>query len=157
LTLIVCQLHGKSSSRRLAGWPSVMRCGTSLSQAKGSHQAGFDAALRLMNRPDPPDAIFFASDTMALGGMDALRSNRFVIPDDVSIAGFNGVPIAGWAAYDLTTIRHPFSQMADAVLELLGFDDAEVVQSPTTRLIHGDLMDRGSTMSRAIGLKRVRG
>jgi hypothetical protein len=47
--------------------------------------------------------------------------------------------------------------MADAVLELLGFGDAEVAQSPTTRLIHGDLMDRGSTMSRAIGPNGVRG
>ena len=122
-----------------------------------TYQAGFDAALRLMRESDPPDAIFFASDIMAFGGMDALRRNGFIVPDQVSIAGFNGVPMAAWSSYDLTTIRHPFSQMADAALELLGFGDIEVPSSPTTRLIHGELMDRGSTMQRSPELKSVRG
>ena len=155
------QLEASTSMDRQSGFvgrlsESGVEC---LIEQGGDHtyQAGFDAALRLMRRPDPPDAIFFASDIMAFGGMDALRSNGFIIPDHVSIAGFNGVPIAAWASYGLTTIRHPFSQMADAVLELLGFGDAEVAQSPTTRLIHGELMDRGSTMPRSPELKRVRG
>jgi DNA-binding LacI/PurR family transcriptional regulator len=40
-----------------------------------TYEVGYDAALRLMHRLDPPDAIFFASDIMAFGGIDALRSD----------------------------------------------------------------------------------
>jgi DNA-binding LacI/PurR family transcriptional regulator len=88
------------------------------------------------------------SDIMGFGGMDALRSNGLNIPDDVSVAEFNGVPMAACAGYGLTTIRHPFSQMADAALEVLGFGDTEVARRPTTRLIHGEFRDRGTTMFR---------
>jgi DNA-binding LacI/PurR family transcriptional regulator len=151
------QLGASTSADRQSGFvgrfeESGIEC---LIEQGGDHtyQAGFDAALRLMRRPDRPDAIFFASDIMAFGGIDALRRNSFSVPDDVSVAGFNGVPISGWDAYDLTTIRHPFSQMADAALELLGFGDAEIMPSPTTRLIHGDLIVRGSTKPRSLRLK----
>ena len=57
LAFIGRQFQGGNSSRRLAGWPSVMRCRTSLSQAKGSTLLSFAVAMReqmVAHRTPPP-------------------------------------------------------------------------------------------------------
>ncbi|MBV9288089.1 MAG: substrate-binding domain-containing protein [Hyphomicrobiales bacterium] len=50
---------------------------------------------------DRPDAIFCANDLIALGATDAIRSRTPLrVPEDVLVAGFDDIPMAGWAAYD---------------------------------------------------------
>ena len=73
-----------------------------------------------MARPDPPDAIFVANDHMALAVMDMLRFDLGLkVPQDVSILGYDDVPMAGWPAYDLTTLRQPTRRMVDATVDEL--------------------------------------
>lgn len=67
-----------------------------------------------------PTAIIAANDMMAMGVIDALRHNHGVrVPDDISVAGFDGVTAGQFAAYRLTTIRQPIGRMADAAVSLL--------------------------------------
>jgi DNA-binding LacI/PurR family transcriptional regulator len=114
-----------------------------------SYDAGYSAAKRLLGRAMPVDAIFFASDVMAFGGMDALREAGVRIPEDVSIIGYDDVPLAAWPVYSLTTIRQPVGEMAEAAMEMLGLADARAPKSaPTTRLIMGTLVERSSTINR---------
>src|SRR5262249_15051516 len=113
-----------------------------------SYEAGFAAATRLIRRKPRPNAIFFASDVMAFGGMDALRAAGLRVPDDISVVGFDDVPMADWPCHDLTSVRQPVDEMADAAVEMLGLDPARKVAAPTTRLIMGKLVPRGSTMPR---------
>jgi DNA-binding LacI/PurR family transcriptional regulator len=115
-----------------------------------SYEAGFAAATRLARRKLPPDAVFFASDVMAFGGMDALRQHGLRVPRDVSVVGFDDVPSAGWPCFGLTTLRQPVPAMVDAAIETLDLDGAATARRrPAMRLINGELIERTSTTARA--------
>jgi DNA-binding LacI/PurR family transcriptional regulator len=77
------------------------------------------AALRLMSRPEPPDAIFVGNDHMAFAVVDQLRRLGAQVPGDVSVIGYDDVPLAAWGAYDLTTVRQPVNRMVEATVETL--------------------------------------
>ena len=76
-----------------------------------SHESGFEQGGRLLGRPDPPTAVFAASDQMALGLYEALRKRGLRVPDDVSVVGFDDLPVARWASPPLTTVRQPLAEM----------------------------------------------
>jgi DNA-binding LacI/PurR family transcriptional regulator len=96
-----------------------------------------------------PDALFFASDVMAFGGMDAAREIGLSVPGDVSIIGYDDVPMAALPSYGLTTIRQPVREMAKTAMDILGLAGQRGMRSdPTTRLIPGTLITRSSTMNR---------
>lgn len=114
-----------------------------------SYEAGYTATKRLLRRATQPDALFFASDIMAVGGIDAAREIGLSVPEDVSIVGYDDVPMASLPCYSLTTIRQPVREMAQAAVDMLGLAEARGVKSaPTTRLIMGTLITRSSTMNR---------
>ncbi len=77
------------------------------------------AARTLMDGAEPPDAIFVGNDHMAFAVIDALRAHGCDVPGDVSIVGYDDVPLASWGAYDLTTVRQPVNRMVDATVETL--------------------------------------
>lgn len=91
-----------------------------------------------------PDAIFVGNDHMAFAVMDELRFGLGVdVPGDISIVGYDDVPMAAWPAYDLTTIRQPVNRMVEAtVAALLGL--IEGTASPQKTRIDGPLMVRRS-------------
>jgi DNA-binding LacI/PurR family transcriptional regulator len=113
---------------------------------------GFDrnaaavAARRMMTAPDPPDAIFVANDHMALAVLDVLRHElRVKVPVDVSVVGYDDVPMAAWPAFDLTTLRQPTQGMVDAAVRtlMMQIEDPDAPRPETE--IDGPLMIRGST------------
>ena len=55
-------------------------------------EAGYGAALKLLNLPEPPDAIFTSSGLLSLGAYRALRESRLKIPDQVGFANFDETP-----------------------------------------------------------------
>ena len=70
-----------------------------------TYDEGRSAARRLLDRDDPPDAIFCAADVMALGALDVARYELGIrVPEELSIIGFDDIPMASWPAYNLTTI-----------------------------------------------------
>ncbi|MFC4061075.1 LacI family DNA-binding transcriptional regulator [Planomonospora corallina] len=70
------------------------------------------AAMRQLLRDDPAlDAVFAASDMMALGALRVLRQAGRRVPDDVAVVGFDDVPAAAYAEPPLTTVRQPAGQM----------------------------------------------
>ena len=77
------------------------------------------AAQRLVSRPAPPDAIFVGNDHMAFAVMDQVRRMGVSIPADLSVVGYDDVPLAAWGAYDLTTVRQPVNRMVEATVETL--------------------------------------
>ena len=103
-----------------------------------------DSALRLMSRPQQPDAIFVGNDHMAFAVMDQLRHLGVKIPYDVSVVGYDDVPLAAWGAYDLTTVRQPVNRMVDATVEML-LAQIEDQGRPTQKIeIDGPLILRSS-------------
>ena len=72
------------------------------------------AARQMFGESDHPDAVFVATDHMAFAVMDVLRGElNLHIPNDVGVVGYDDVPPASWAAYDLSTVR----QRADVTVK----------------------------------------
>lgn len=91
-----------------------------------------------------PDAVFVGNDHMALAVLDVLRFELGLkVPDDVSVVGYDDVPIASWPTYDLTTVRQCVTEMVDATVEAL-LSRIEGHAEPYQLLIAGDLIERGS-------------
>jgi LacI family transcriptional regulator len=66
-----------------------------------------EAAMReLLELPDPPTAVFAASDMMALGAITAIAAVGLRVPEDISVVGFDDIAAARLAQPRLTTIRH---------------------------------------------------
>ena len=104
------------------------------------------AALEMFAGHDRPDAAFVCNDHMAFAVMDALRFKLGLrIPEDVSIAGFDDVPIAAWPAYDLTSYRQPINRMVAQTVETLLTRIGDPSVPPHKVKLEGELILRGST------------
>jgi DNA-binding LacI/PurR family transcriptional regulator len=103
-----------------------------------------EAARALWSGAERPDAIFVGNDHMAFAVMDELvRGLGLDVPGDVSIVGYDDVPMAAWRAYDLTTIRQPVHRMVAATVDtLLGQIEGDT--RPSHFRIEGPLVVRGS-------------
>jgi DNA-binding LacI/PurR family transcriptional regulator len=82
-------------------------------------QEGITEGRRLLNLADPPTAIFAGNDLQALGVYQAAREARLHIPEDLSVVGFDDLPVAKWVGPPLTTIRQPLAQMATSAARLV--------------------------------------
>jgi DNA-binding LacI/PurR family transcriptional regulator len=79
-----------------------------------------DLAGRLFDRPDPadrPTAVFAASDTQALGVLEAARARGVAVPDELSVVGFDDIEVSSYAG--LTTVRQPLLESGKAAVALL--------------------------------------
>ncbi len=75
-------------------------------------EAGFEQGCALLELPDPPTAIFAGSDLQAFGVYEAARVKGIEIPTQLSVVGFDDLPMARWVGPPLTTIRQPLTEMA---------------------------------------------
>jgi LacI family transcriptional regulator len=108
---------------------------------------GFNAALELLNLAQPPTAIYAASDKLALGVLRAAAVRGVRVPDELSVVGFDDIPMATYAIPSLTTVRQPIEHMArlavDSVLALIGTAAA----GPQKRIVLPNLIQRESCAS----------
>lgn len=103
------------------------------------------AATSLLDLADPPTAIFTANDGMALNVMEVLRERGLSVPGDVSVVGFDDMPLASYAQPPLTTLRQPSRELAvRAVHRLLGMIEGDAFD-PACEAIPGELVVRAST------------
>ncbi|WP_026554712.1 LacI family DNA-binding transcriptional regulator [Arthrobacter sp. 35W] len=82
-----------------------------------SRQGGYEAALRLLQRPKPPTALFASSDLLAVGALRAIHEAKLSIPDDIAVVSFDGTSESEFSWPQLTTVRQPISQIAEAAVE----------------------------------------
>ncbi|MCF0093796.1 LacI family DNA-binding transcriptional regulator [Micromonospora sp. MH99] len=87
----------------------------------GSFSAGAGHAhgLELLRRPDRPTAIFAGSDTQAMGVLRAARQCGLRVPEDLSVIGYDNLPVATWTYPALTTINQPLRDMAGIATQML--------------------------------------
>jgi LacI family xylobiose transport system transcriptional regulator len=83
------------------------------------HDAGYRLGLELLRRPDRPTAVFAGNDLQALGLYEAARELGLRIPEDLSVVGFDDLPVARWVGPPLTTVRQPLTEMAEAAARLV--------------------------------------
>jgi len=113
------------SRARVDGFRAAMdEAGVPIDTSLVSHGAfqvgeGIATGRRLLARRDRPTAIITGNDLQALGVYQAAREARLHIPEDLSVVGFDDLPIARWVSPPLTTIRQPLIEMAEAAAELV--------------------------------------
>ena len=110
-----------------------------------SYQGGLDAALRLLTRDAPPDAIFCFNDIMALGALDAAASLKLRVPDDLSIMGFDDIPMASWHAFNLTTLRNEVAAQTSLLVERMAARWAGEQPTNSLHTVEPTLVVRGTT------------
>jgi DNA-binding LacI/PurR family transcriptional regulator len=87
-------------------------------EAPLSREDGYAAARRLLALADRPTAVVTANDLQAFGVYLAAREAGLRIPEDLSVVGFDDVPVASWVDPPLTTVHQPLAEMAAAATEL---------------------------------------
>ncbi|MGC5167481.1 LacI family DNA-binding transcriptional regulator [Luteimicrobium sp. DT211] len=106
---------------------------------------GFRHGIELLSREDRPTAVFAGSDMQALGVLRAARELRLRVPEDVSVVGYDDLPLAEWIGPSLTTVRQPLADMAGtATRMLLGLARGEQPSTPQIDLAT-ELVVREST------------
>lgn len=87
-------------------------------QSYDDARAGINAAGR--SAMDGVDALFCATDLMAIGALDALRLDLGIrVPDQIQVLGFDDIEQANWASYNLSTIRQDIEAQSEIVVRLL--------------------------------------
>ncbi|SEQ54277.1 LacI family DNA-binding transcriptional regulator [Lentzea albida] len=134
--------HGRFMGYReamvLAGLSDQRVAHGDFSEASGA--AGMK--LLLDDHPDL-DAVFVASDAMAIGALDVLRENGKRVPEDVAVVGFNDVVTARNTQPALTTVRQPIEAMGREMTRML----VRLLngEQPTSLILPTDLVLRAST------------
>ncbi len=100
-------------------------------------------ALELLSLPERPTAIFAASDTLAIGVMQAARDMGLRVPDDLSVIGYDDIQVSEYL--HLTTMRQPLFVSGVEVVELLLDTIATSPPTPRQVLLPVELIVRGTT------------
>lgn len=119
--------------------PELVRYGTFTARS------GFEHGMSLLTRPDRPTAIFAGSDLQALGVVRAARQCGLDVPRDLSVIGYDNLPLAAWTGPALTTINQPLQDMASTAARML-LDLARGIDLLTSRVdLVTELVVREST------------
>lgn len=117
----------------------------SISAGEYSFEAGYHAALELI-ATCRPDAIFFANDILAMGGMEALRDVAGLrIPEDIAVAGFDDIRMGHWPRFSLTTYSQPVDRLVGTTVDLITKQLADPHHPVSTIQLSGELLVRRST------------
>ena len=152
--MITGPLDWKSAQDRDRGYrlalerASIPYNGSLVEHGDWSYESGYEATVRLLEKPVGFTSLFIQNDRMATGAMQALRQAGRSIPDDVGIVGYDDIPAAAYCHPPLTTIRQPMQEVGEIatrkLIELIDDPDAEREEI----LLKTDLVHRGSAGAR---------
>jgi LacI family transcriptional regulator, xylobiose transport system transcriptional regulator len=99
-------------------------------------ESGYEHGRALLTLRQRPTAIFAGSDLQAFGVYEAARQLSMRVPEDLSVIGFDDLPMARWVGPPLTTIRQPLSEMAATAARLvLGQSSDRRVELATSLIV----------------------
>ena len=130
--------HKALENRYLGYQDGLSNCGLKFLQGlvrEGDNSFGSGEACtrKFLQSKNPPTAIFACNDDMATGVIRVAHQMGFHVPNELSVAGFDDIPLAQQIYPALTTIRQPVRTMAETAVEIL-MD--QVASRPTSEKIH---------------------
>jgi LacI family transcriptional regulator len=113
-----------------------------IAEGNFTEESGYLAAKQIL--PHKPDALFIASDQMAIGAVQAIKEKGLRIPQDIAIVGYDDLPPARYANPQLTTIRQPVLRFGIAAFELLLKFIDDKITTPQKTILDVELVVRES-------------
>lgn len=104
-----------------------------------------EALARLLRRLNAPTALLCSNDLLALGVVAAARAMGLAVPDDVSVVGFDGMPMAGFVHPTLATVRQPARSMGRTAADILF---GMIEGAPPRRVVMPTRFLEGGTLAR---------
>jgi LacI family transcriptional regulator len=109
-----------------------------------SYETGYSGIAELSRLKTMPTAIFCSNDAIVLGALNAAHALRIKVPQELTLVGFDDIPMAGWPIFNVTTIGTDLTRMAEVGAELLLNRIQEPQQSARQVVIEPALVKRGS-------------
>jgi LacI family transcriptional regulator len=118
----------RSSVDRLAGYKEALNeaglpfDNSLVCHGNFSEESGYSCIKTLLDRDEAAPgftALFASSDLMAIGAMNALNERGLRVPDDISVVGFDDIPLDAYVRPALTTVRMPVKEMGERAVEML--------------------------------------
>lgn len=112
-----------SSEERLEGYSAVLKKygipfdSNLVRRGDGSIESGYEAMLELLG--EELTAVFVTCDTMAMGAVRAIKEKGKKVPDDISLVGFDDIPVAQIMDPPLTTVKQPAYQKGKCAAKML--------------------------------------
>ena len=116
-----------------------------IAQGYNSFESGEAAGAALLSLPVPPTAVFAANDDMAAGVMRVAHKFGIRIPEQLSVVGFDDIPLASQVWPALSTVRQPIEAMAAKAVQLLIERLGDGSDIPSEVLIRSELVLRETT------------
>jgi LacI family transcriptional regulator/LacI family xylobiose transport system transcriptional regulator len=146
IAMLAGRPHSVAGSARLHGYRAALAEAGVTADPSLIKASDFDfgeavtATAELLALPEPPTAIFAASDVQALGALDAAHRAGRRVPEDLSVVSFDDTAVAAMASPPLTVVRQPFEEMGRAAVRtLIDLAEGRAAATPrmelTTRLI----------------------
>ena len=111
-----------------------------------SEGSGYQATGRIMQMEARPTAIFAANDAMAIGVLCGLKERGIRVPEDISLAGFDDIPMVRYLSPPLSSIRTPIPKLGSGAAErLLAMIEAGGAIRPRQQTLEVLLVARAST------------
>jgi DNA-binding LacI/PurR family transcriptional regulator len=133
---------GYADALAVAGLPLSLQL---IVEAGRGEEDGYQAMNELLGLPQPPTAVLACSDELAFGAMHALYDAGLSVGGDVSLVGFDDLPLAAHTHPSLTTLRQPRRRVGEQLAALLiaAVEDRE--RTPTSVMLGARLVVRRST------------
>ncbi|WP_436757805.1 substrate-binding domain-containing protein [Streptosporangium sp. V21-05] len=133
----VCGPHAEGpAAERVAGYRSALLAAGAdadprlVAHTHFSRAGGSSGTARLLDLPEPPDAVLCANDIMAIGALDTAEERGLRVPADLAVMGFDDIEAASLVSPGLTTMANPAREIGQAcarrLLERLGGGTAEL-------------------------------
>ncbi len=110
-----------------------------------TQSSGFNGASHFLNLPNPPTAVFASNDVQAMGVIEATRACGLHVPQDLSVVGFDDIPMAALYNPRLTTVRQPLEEMGTIATQVLLESINNLEEKSTSVILPTELIIRDTT------------
>jgi LacI family transcriptional regulator len=109
-----------------------------------SPDTGYRALAELIAETPAPTAVFCGNDVIAMGICNAARALGIRIPQDLTVIGFDDIPMARWEVFELTTVQSDLTRLAAATADLLSRRIADPAGNRRRVVLAAHLVLRGT-------------
>lgn len=112
-------------------------------------ESGYEGMMDILENHEHPDAMFCLSDELATGAIRAIFDYGLKVPEDISVVGFDDIPLASRFMPAITTISQPIFEMGkaatDTIYKMLTDEDTKEIKNT---VLHHEMIIRESTKKR---------